>query len=68
MEPYHQVVSVLVLHQLVGVYQRFYVVLGSQSFGLVASQIAPEVHIAKDELVVLSRTSEGSVQSRDGRR
>lgn len=53
-----QVVSVFIHEQLVRVDERLDVVGCSVLFRLVARQVASEIHIAKDELIVLLRPFE----------
>ena len=53
-----EIVCALGDKELVSSHQSFYVVLAGELLGREVCQVAPEVHVTKDELVVLLRAFE----------
>ena len=63
-----ELIAALVLDQLVGAAQCVDVVASGVVLRILAPHVAPEIHVAKDELVVLLRAPEGVMDTWNGRR
>ena len=67
MEPVKEIVRVFGNEELVSGHQSSNVIVASELLRREVCQVAPEVHVTKDELVILLTAFEARMKTRDNR-